>query len=90
MAAADLSAPGSSRHPDVDEGLSPISLATSSSEPIALGGATYARAFDNCVAFGPLFPDELLTEHEPNERVVLSNLFLAMKIYAHAVYQLTR
>ncbi len=60
------------------------------SEPISLGGATYARAFKNCVAFGPLFPDEVLTEHEPNERLVLSNLFLAMKIYAHAVYQLTR
>jgi succinyl-diaminopimelate desuccinylase len=60
------------------------------SEPISLGGATYARAFDNCVAYGPLFPDELLTEHEPNERLVLSNLFRAMKIYAYAVYELTR
>jgi succinyl-diaminopimelate desuccinylase len=60
------------------------------SEPIALGGATYARAFDNCVAYGPLFPGELLTEHEPNERAIMENLYLAMKIYAHAVYQLTR
>ncbi len=60
------------------------------SEPIALGGATYARAFQNCVAFGPLFPDELLTEHEPNERLILANLFRAMKIYAHAVYELTK
>ena len=60
------------------------------SVPIALGGATYARAFNNCVAFGPLFPDELLTEHEPNERLVLENLFKAMKIYAHAIYRLTR
>jgi acetylornithine deacetylase/succinyl-diaminopimelate desuccinylase-like protein len=59
-------------------------------EPISLGGATYARAFDNCVAFGPLFPDELLTEHEANERVILKNLFLAMKIYAYAIYELTR
>jgi succinyl-diaminopimelate desuccinylase len=59
-------------------------------EPIALGGATYARAFDNCVAFGPLFPGELLTEHEPNERAILENLYLAMKIYAYAVYELTR
>jgi predicted dipeptidase len=59
-------------------------------EPIALGGATYARAFKNCVAFGPLFPGELLTEHEPNERLILENLFLAMRIYAYAVYELTR
>ena len=60
------------------------------SEPIALGGATYGRAFDNCVAFGPLFPGELLTEHEPNERAIMKNLYLAMNIYAHAIYQLTR
>ena len=60
------------------------------SEPIALGGATYARAFDNCVAFGPLFPGELLTEHEPNERAIMENLYRAMNIYAYAIYQLTR
>ena len=58
--------------------------------PIASGGATYARAIDNCVAFGALFPDELLTEHQPNERVVLENLYQAMEIYAHAIYELTR
>jgi predicted dipeptidase len=59
-------------------------------EPIASGGATYARAIDNCVAFGALFPDELLTEHQPNERAVLENLYRAMEIYAHAIYALTR
>ncbi len=56
--------------------------------PIALGGATYARAMDNCVAFGALFPGELLTEHQPNERAVLENLYKAMEIYAHAVHEL--
>ncbi len=60
------------------------------SEIIALGSATYARAFDNCVAFGAIFSDELLTEHQPNERVDLANLFKAMKIYAHTTYELTR
>lgn len=60
------------------------------SEPIASGGATYARAIDNCVAFGALFPDELMTEHQANERVVLANLYEAMAIYAHALYELTR
>jgi predicted dipeptidase len=60
------------------------------SPPIALGGATYARAIDNCVAFGALTPGELITEHQPNERVVLDNLYKAMEIYAHAVYELTR
>jgi succinyl-diaminopimelate desuccinylase len=60
------------------------------SPPIALGGATYARAIDNCVAFGALTPGELITEHQPNERVVLDNLYQAMAIYAHAVYELTK
>lgn len=60
------------------------------SAPVASGGATYARAIDNCVAFGAILQGELLTEHQPNERAVLENLFKAMEIYAHAVYALTR
>lgn len=60
------------------------------SAPISSGGATYARAMPNCVAFGALTIDEMLTEHQPNERAVLSNLYKAMEIYAHAVYALTR
>jgi acetylornithine deacetylase/succinyl-diaminopimelate desuccinylase-like protein len=60
------------------------------SQPAASGGATYARAMPNCVAFGPLFPGEQITEHEPNERIVLENLYKAMEIYARAVYELTR
>jgi acetylornithine deacetylase/succinyl-diaminopimelate desuccinylase-like protein len=59
-------------------------------EPRSSGGATYARAMPNCVAYGALTPDELLTEHQPNERVELKNLYKAMEIYAHAVYELTR
>lgn len=59
-------------------------------EPRASGGATYARAIPNCVAFGALTVDEPLTEHQPNERTVLANLYQAMEIYAHAVYELTR
>ena len=60
------------------------------SEPVSSGGATYARAIDNCVAFGALFPGEILTEHQPNERAVLENLYRAMEIYAHAIHELTR
>lgn len=58
--------------------------------PGASGGATYARAMPNCVAFGALFPDELMTEHQPNERVVLKKLYKAMEIYAQAIYELIR
>ena len=58
--------------------------------PRASGGATYARAMPNCVAYGALTADELLTEHQPNERTELKNLYKAMEIYAYAVYELTR
>jgi predicted dipeptidase len=59
-------------------------------EPKSSGGATYARAIPNCVAYGALTVDEKLTEHQPNERAVLKNLYKAMEIYAQAVYELTR
>jgi predicted dipeptidase len=59
-------------------------------EPKSSGGATYARAINNCVAFGALTFDEPLTEHQPNERVILKNLYKSMEIYAQAVYELTR
>jgi acetylornithine deacetylase/succinyl-diaminopimelate desuccinylase-like protein len=59
-------------------------------EPRASGGATYARAIDNCVAYGALTTYEELTEHQPNERAAMQNLYNAMEIYAHAVYELTR
>ena len=67
-----------------------VSAAIRVTSPSSSGGATYARAFNNCVASVRSSPDELLTEHQPNERAVLKNLYKAMEIYAHAVYELTR
>jgi succinyl-diaminopimelate desuccinylase len=60
------------------------------SEPESSGGATYARAIDNCVAFGAMLPGRIKTEHQPNEHIVLKDLFIAMEIYAKAIYKLTR
>ncbi|KGP72647.1 M20 family metallopeptidase [Pontibacillus yanchengensis] len=60
------------------------------SEPISAGGATYARAIENAVAFGAVFPNRPKVEHRPNEYIDLTDLFSAMKIYAKAIYQLTR
>jgi predicted dipeptidase len=59
------------------------------SAPFVSDFATYARAIDNCVAFGALFPDEPLTAHQPNERVALKSLHRATAIYAQAIYELT-
>lgn len=58
------------------------------SEPIAIGGGTYARALDNGVAFGPLFPGREDTIHQKNEYVYVDDLMLMTKIYAEAIYKL--
>lgn len=60
------------------------------SKPISSGGATYARAMENCVAFGAIFPNQTKTEHQPNEHIELEKMFTAMVIYAKALYRLTR
>lgn len=57
-------------------------------EPISSGGATYARAMDNCVAFGPVFSKEAKTEHQPNEHVVEEDMKKAMLIYKKAFEKL--
>lgn len=59
------------------------------SQPISSGGATYARALDNCVAFGAILPGRPKVEHQPNEYIVLEDIFTALEIYAKAIYKLT-
>ena len=58
-------------------------------KPVASGGATYARAMENCVAFGPAFPDSISTEHKPNEFITLKELKLSMEIYYDTIKKLT-
>lgn len=57
-------------------------------EPIAIGGATYARAFENCISFGANFPGNKDMCHQTDEFIDIDNLILASKIYAKAIYKL--
>lgn len=57
-------------------------------EPIAIGGATYARAFDNCISFGMNFPGDKDMCHQVDEFVQIDKLILATNIYAKAIYKL--
>lgn len=57
-------------------------------EPLAIGGATYARAVDNCVAFGPIFPGKMVTAHQTDEFIEVDDLLKAAAIYAQAIYEL--
>lgn len=57
-------------------------------EPIAIGGATYARAFKNFVSFGANMPGEEDMCHKVDEFISINNLLLATNIYATAIYKL--
>ena len=59
-------------------------------EPIAIGGATYARAFKNCVSFGANMPGKKDMCHQSDEFISIDNLILASKIYAKAIYELAK
>ena len=50
-------------------------------KPLAIGGATYARAIPNAVGFGPVFPYEAELAHEPNEFASIDSLIKAQQIY---------
>lgn len=53
-------------------------------EPYISAGATFARAFDNCVAFGANMPGSPTSEHQPNERVFIPDLMKAAEVYRRA------
>ena len=61
----------------------------SNSEPIAIGGATFARAFPNCVSFGANLPGHKDMCHQTDEFISIDNLMLACKIYTRAIYELS-
>jgi succinyl-diaminopimelate desuccinylase len=60
------------------------------SEPIAIGGATYAKSMKNCVAFGAILPGREETEHQANEYFPLEDYRTCMEIYGMALYELSR
>lgn len=59
-------------------------------EPIAIGGATYARAFENCISFGANMPGHKDMCHQVDEYIEIDTLIMASKIYAEAIYELTK
>lgn len=58
------------------------------SEPLVIGGGTYARAMKNVIAFGAMFPGEPDLMHQKNERISIDSLMKMTKIYAEAIYRL--
>lgn len=52
---------------------------------ISIGGATYSRSIDKCVAFGPVFPDEDSKIHTADESVEIKRLYMMTEIYYEAL-----
>jgi len=60
------------------------------SEPLVIGGGTYARAMKNAVAFGPVFPGQEELAHQKDEFISIDNLVKLTQIYTHALYELAK
>jgi len=60
------------------------------SKPIVIGGGTYARAMENAVAFGPVFPGQEDVVHQKNEYIAIDHLMMLTEIYTKALYELSR
>lgn len=60
------------------------------STPIAIGGGTYARSIENCIAFGPVTLDKAGVVHKPDEHIELEDLMLLTRIYARLLYELLK
>lgn len=60
------------------------------SQPITIGGGTYAREIGNAVAFGPVFPGREDVCHIANEYMVEEDLYKAIEIYLYAIYELSK
>ena len=55
------------------------------SEPLLIGGGTYARSMPNIIAFGPNFPGHPCPEHQENEYILTEDLLMLRKIYRRAL-----
>ncbi len=57
-------------------------------EPLAIGGGTYARAFENAVAFGCEIPGHPSPVHMPNEMISIEDLMFNAHMIADAMLAL--
>lgn len=60
------------------------------SEPVAIGGGTYARQVTNGVAFGALLASQEDNMHQRNECLEIDKIDTLLKIYVQAIYELAK
>jgi succinyl-diaminopimelate desuccinylase len=57
-------------------------------QPMVIGGGTYAKGIDNTIAFGCAFPNKDYHIHDANEFVEIRELLLQAEIYVAAIQKL--
>lgn len=57
-------------------------------QPLVIGGGTYARVLPNTVSFGPVYPDQVELAHEANEYIEEAELIKLIDIYGEAIKRL--
>ncbi|MCI8647925.1 MAG: Sapep family Mn(2+)-dependent dipeptidase [Firmicutes bacterium] len=59
------------------------------SQPLSMGGATYARAIPKAVGFGAILPHEEEVAHQPNEFIAVESLLQAAELIYEAILALS-
>jgi len=57
-------------------------------KPLSIGGGTYARAFDNAVAFGAEREEEVAECHMPDESIAIESMRFNTRLMAEAIRRL--
>ena len=57
-------------------------------EPITMGGGTYAKGINNCIAFGGEFPGIDNHLHDADEFITIEHMLLQTEIYVNALLKL--
>ncbi len=56
----------------------------------SIGGGTYARMFNNCVAFGPTFPGKPDLAHQKDEYIEVKDLLQNLRSYTYVLKELAK
>lgn len=77
-------------HPMVEKLMEAYTEVTGDTEnkPMVIPGGTYAKLLNNTLAYGPLFPGEVETIHQANERLSIEAFHKMAEIYARAIYKI--
>ena len=57
-------------------------------QPMTIGGGTYAKMFNNILAFGAAFPEDENTMHQADEKFSIDSFMKMARVYARAIASL--